>query len=405
MDAAYRLRTVDEAEWPAYGRAMAQVFHEVVDEEAHRAWRAVVDLDRFLAVDAPDGDVVGTAGAMSMPMSMAAAPPVACAAVTAVTVRPDHRRRGLLTAMVQRLLEDARAAGEPLAALFASEGAIYGRFGFGPAAPQQQLTVARSALATVAGDASLVRLVDAAEAKAQLPRIGAAHARRRGGALQRTSGWYDLWLDHRQAGHDGHAARWHAVVPGRGYAVFRVRDGDWADRRPGATLRVSELVAADDEAAAALWAFLGGMDLVTTVRAPARPVDDPLPYLVASEAEVDVAASLPLWVRLVDLPAALVGRHYDVADRVVLDVTDRQLPANVGRWVLDAGPHGATCEPTDEPADLALSTSWLAALLLGGVRATRLADAGRLRGVDDTLARRLDRLFDVGRAPWQPFDF
>lgn len=406
MDSGYALRPVAEDEWLDFGRAMSRVFHEVVTEEDVPRWRAVAPLGRFLAVEAPDGDLVGTGGVTPLPMSMPGAEPVACAGVTAITVRPDHRRRGLLTAMMQRLLDEAWEAGEPLAALFASEGRIYGRYGFGPAAPQQGLQVERATLESIDGRPSLVEVVDAAAAKRAFPPIMAAHARQRGGMLQRSAAWYDLWLDHERARDDeGHAARWHVVVPDRGYAVFRVRDGDWANRRPGGRLRVSELVSTDPEATAALWSFLGTVDLVTTISAPARPPDDPLPHLVAAESEVDTAAGMSLWVRLVDLPAALTARGYEVEDRVVLEVSDDQLPVNAGRWVLDAGPDGATCERTDAAPDLAVSTSLLATMYLGGVRATRLADAGRLPGAEPSLVRRLDRLFDVARAPWQPFDF
>lgn len=405
MEAAYTLRAVEEQEWLAYGRAMATVFHEPFDDDKFRLLRAAVDLDRFVAVDAPDGALVGTAGALALPMAMAGAPFVDCAAVTAVTVRPDHRRRGLLTAMMQRLLEDARAAGEPVAALFASEGRIYGRYGFGPAAPRQVLRVARSALATVDGDASAVRVVDATEAKRHLPAIEAVHARLRCGTLQRTPAFVDLWLDRDQDADEGYAARWHAVVPERGHVVFRVRDGDWADRRPGATLKVEELLATDVEARASLWAFLGSMDLVTTVVAPGRPIDDPLPHLVAAESDVDTTPDLALWVRLVDLPAALTARPYHVTDRVVFEVDDPQLPHNTGRWLLDVAPGAATCEPTDRPPDVTLPTGHLATLFLGGVAATRLADAGRLRGTGPEIVRRLDRLFAAPRAPWHSFDF
>lgn len=405
MDPAYTLRTLEDAEWQDYARLLWQVFHEVAHEDEMRRWHAVADPARHLAVDAPEGDLVGTAGAFSLAMSMGAADPVGCAAVTAVTVRPDHRRRGLLTAMMQRLLQDARDAGEPMAALFASEGRIYGRYGFGPGVPQQGLRTTPQALSTIEGDRSQVRVVDADSAKEHLPGIAAAHARQRGGMLQRTPAWYATWLDHRRESDDPYAARWHAVVPGRGYAVFRVRDGDWVDRRPGATLKVEELVATDPDATAALWSFLGSVDLVTTISAPARPADDPLPYLVAAESEVDPRPALPLWVRLLDLPAALTGRHYDVHDQLVLAVDDAQLPANTGRWSLEVGPGTARCERTDRPADVALSTSLLATLVLGGVAATRLADAGRLGDTAPSVVRRLDRLFATPRAPWQPFDF
>lgn len=407
MDASLTLRTLREGEFLAFGRAMQTVFLETPSDEELQRWATVCPVDRFVAVTGPDGAFVGTAGSHPMRISLPGASPVPCAGVTAVTVRPDHRRRGLLRAMLQRLLDDAVAAGEPVASLFASEGTIYGRFGFGPSAPAQGLTVRRDAVATVDGDPGLAELVDGDRARQLLPPIASAHARLRGGAMQRDPAWWSLWLDHeRDRDRDGtYGPRWHAVVPGRGYAVFRARDGEWTHRRPDGTLRVTELLATDDEAAAALWALLGSVDLVTRIEAPTRPLDDPLRFLLADEAELDTRAVLPLWTRLVDLPVALSSRGYDVADRLVLEVTDEQLPSNAGRWSLDAGPDGATCTRTTSTPDVVLSTSTLATLWLGGHRATTLADAGRLPGTAAAVVRRLDRLLEVPRAPWTSFDF
>jgi predicted acetyltransferase len=408
MDPSLTLRTLRDDEFLAYGRAMERVFLEHSDDDELERWRPVCPPDRFLAVTDPDGGYVGTAGSHPLAISWpGSAQPLRCAAVTGVTVRPDHRRRGVLRAMMQRLLDDAVAAGEPVAALFASEGTIYGRFGFGPSAPAHGLRITRDALATVDGDPGLVRLVDAEEAKAAFPAIATAHGRLRPGAVQRDDAWYVLWLDHHQEkGRDGTSgARWHGLVPGRGYVTFRGVDGQWSDRRPDGVLRVEELMALDDEAAAALWSFVAGVDLVRTVEAPYRPVDDPVRFLVANEAEVDVKAGMPLWLRLVDLPAALAARRYAVADRLVLDVRDAQVPANDGRWALQAGPDGAACTPTTDPADVTLSTSTLSTLALGGFRATTLADAGRLPGTGPHVVRRLDLLFDVPRAPWTAFNF
>lgn len=407
MDASLTLRHLDDESFLPFGRAMERVFLDATTDEELERWRPVCPVDRFLGVVDRDGDWVGTAGSHPMTISMHGADPVACAGVTAVTVRPDHRRRGLLRTMMQQLLEDAVAAGEPVATLFASEGTIYGRFGFGPSAPAHGLQMARSALATIDGDPGLVELVDADRAKELFPAIAAAHARLRGGGMQRSEAWWSLWLDHdRDKDPDGvYGPRWHALVPGRGYVVFRATEGEWANRRPDGKLKVAELIACDDEAAAALWTFVASIDLVTTVSAPYRPVDDPVRFLVANEAEVDIRAGMPLWARLVDLPAALTARGYDGTDRVVLDVTDDALPANTGRWALEVGPDGASCTRTDADPDVALPTSTLATLFLGGYRATTLADAGRLPGTPRDVVRRLDRLFDVARSPWTSFDF
>lgn len=225
--------------------------------------------------------------------------------------------------------------------------------------------------------------------------------------MQRGDAWWSLWLDHdRDRDPDGtYGARWHAVVPERGYAVFRATDGDWANRRPDGRLKVEEMIANDPEASAALWAFIASVDLVVTVEAAYRPVDDPVRFLLDNEAEVDTRPGTPLWTRPVDLPVALTARGYDVADRLVFDVLDEQVPTNTGRWSLDVSPDGASCTPTTDPADVELPITTLATLLLGGYRATHLADAGRLPGTAQEVVGRLDRLFAAARAPWTSFDF
>lgn len=407
MDADLTLRPVADDEFAAYCHAMGRVFLEPTRDEDVERWRPLCDLDRFLVAVTDDGQFVGTAGAHRFLMSMPGADPVPCAGVTDVTVRPDRRRRGLLRGMMQHLLEDAVAHDEPWAALYASEGAIYGRFGFGPSEPAQALEVPREALATVRGDSGLVTLVDAEQAKASFPDIIAMHARGRGGMLQRTSAWWSAWLDHEQdrTANGAFQHRWHAMVPGRGYAVFRATVGDSARRGPDGVLKVEELIANDPDATAALWAFLASVDLVETVRAGHRPLDDPLPFLLANEAAVDSRPSAPLWTRLVDLPTALCARGFDVAAQLVLEVHDEMRPANTGTWSLEAAPDGSECRRTDAAPDVAMSTGTLATLALGGVTATRLADAGLLPGTDPAVVGRLDRLFAVGRTPWTSFEF
>lgn len=407
MDPSLTLRRITDDDFLDWNRAMARVFMESFEEKESERWRALCPFDRFVTVTSPDGAHVGSAGSFPLSMSVPGGDPQGCAAVTAVTVRPDWRRRGVLTAMMQRLVDDAAQAGEPWAALYASEGTIYGRYGFGPAADRVNHTIARDALATVDGDPGLVEVIDADRALEALPPIAAAYAGQRGGTVLRDQEWWrDALMSHQESalGSDW-GARWHAVIPGRGYAIWRGKDGDWTHRRPNASLRVSEVVATDADAFHALLAFLASIDLVQEVQFPARPVDDPLRFAVANEAAVDTVPNLPLWVRLVDLPAALVGRGYDVTDRLVLEVSDDQLTSNTSRWSLEVGPDGAECQRTEAPPDVILSASHLATLSLGGFSATRLAGAGHLGGTDPSVIRRLDRLFAVARAPWSAFDF
>src|SRR5687767_9859728 len=92
----------------------------------------VAELDRSLALF--DGDrVAATAGIYSLEMSVPGAV-VPTAGITWVTVSPTHRRQGVLTAIMRRQLDELHEQErEPVAALWAAESSIYGRFGYAPA--------------------------------------------------------------------------------------------------------------------------------------------------------------------------------------------------------------------------------------------------------------------------------
>ena len=189
-----------------------------------------------------------------------------------------------------------------------------------------------------------------------------------------------------------------------GYAVYRVKDGDWAHRRPNATLQLVELLATDADAEAALWAFLGTVDLVSTVVFRRAPVDSPLRWLVADETMLRPVPTDPLYLRVLDVPTALTARTYRHDDTLVLDVVDAQVPANHGRWRLAVADGTTTCERTDDDPDVTLDVDVLGSLYLGGVSAVALADARRLDASSDVVDR-LDRMFRAARAPLSTFDF
>lgn len=307
------------------------------------------------------------------------------AGLTWVAVHPQHRRRGLASAMVRTHLERSRARGEALSALFASEPAIYGRFGYGCAAHHLTLTVPRGApLRDVVGTEGLevvFETADPARHSSLVADVHTAHVRpgwaHRATEAMRTRAVLDV-----PAWRDGAERLRIAVVSDaagepRGYALFQ-RKEHWSDlNRPEGTVRIRECVTLDGAASRVLWGALLDLDLMTTVKTGILATDDPLLHLL-----LDVRAAEPrptdnLWVRIVDLPAALEGRRYASAVDVVLDVTDHVLPANAGRWRLRAGPDGvAVTASTDDAADLALDVRELGAAYLGGVPLAALARAG-----------------------------
>ncbi len=392
------LRRVIDDEWLGFSRFWASGFHEEFDEADVQGWRDVLPAQRcWTSVD--EVGYVASSGAFPFRISVPGGTTLGCAGVTIVGVRTDHRRRGILRSMMERLHADAAANDEPVAALLASDGAIYGRFGYGAAEPRQTIRV-RSVDVAGIGDATRARMVTAATWLDVAPRLAAAIGARRGGMLTLSAGHWEAML----YSPDKHPNRFAAV--GEDAIVFyRTKDGPWDDRAADATLEVVRLLAIDDQAEADLWAHLGSVDLVTEITAHRCRSDDPLRWRVADEARVRDTSYMPVFIRLLDMPRALAARTYEVADRLVLRVHDASAPANDGTWSLDAGPDGCEVTATDDEADVELDVADLASLWLGGVSPAPLVAAGRIEVADPGVVGRLRRLFAVDLAPWTPFDF
>ncbi|MCG0064037.1 GNAT family N-acetyltransferase [Streptomyces tricolor] len=372
--------------------------------------RSLTEFDRSLAVW--DGDtLVGTSGAFSFRMTVPGGAVVPTAGVTMVSVAATHRRRGVLTSMMRRLLEDARAKGEPLAALFASEPAIYGRFGYGAATLQldAEIDTGRVTLALPAGtDEVRVRYAPPADVLAECEAVYAALVPRRPGMLARQPGWERAALVDPESEREG-ASALQCVVAERdggvtGYARFRTKMG-WGPSGHDGTVTVEDLAALDPATEAALWRFLFGIDLMTTLKVRGRPVDDAWQHLVS-----DIRRCLPQlrdagYVRLVDVGAALSARTYLTPVDVVFEVEDTFCPWNAGRWRLTGDAKGASCERTADAADLALTVRELGAAYLGGVSLLSLAAAGRVRELRPGALTEASVGFGSAVAPWLPHGF
>ena len=348
------------------------------------------------------GAVVATAGAYSFRMQLPGGTEVGCAGICRVAVRGDHRRRGLLTALMAEQLQAARERGEVVAALWASETPIYGRFGFGPAAPTVELTLARThAGLRIDGPVTEVALLDHGEAAGLLPGLHVAATRQRPGGIHRPE---RFWPSTLAPGSGEGPPRQIAWLPERGYAIYRL-EPDWSAAGPAGTVRVEELIATDAAAAAALWRFVTDVDLAGRTVAGRRPVDDPVLAMLVDEGRAERVGDWPLQLRLVDLRGALGARGYAADDRLVLEVEDRQLPDQAGRWALLTASGGGVAERSNEAPELSLGIDALGAVFLGGVRTTQLVAAGRVRQHRAGAAARLDRMLATEVAPWHGFMF
>ncbi|MFD9617220.1 GNAT family N-acetyltransferase [Streptomyces virginiae] len=389
------------------------VFHDRPEKEVREKHHALLaSCDR---IGAYDGTVLaGFMAAHDFRLSVPGAD-LPCPGLTFVGVAPTHRRRGLLTGLMTEMLRRTADAGSPLAALWASEAAIYGRFGYGSATTGVTVEIdsTRPLALRIDPDRRPLRMVDPDEAVAVVgPFHEAARALRAGRPTRSAERWSQEWLAE-QDEEDEELSPPRIIVLGEadrpiaGYVLYRTKpeDGAGAARVPG-LVRVDELEADTPAVAAALWECLASLDLTGTVRAWGRPVDDPLLHFAADRDQVRVTAQFPaLWLRLIDVRAALTERSWAAPVEVVLEVHDARMPANAGRFRLAAGPDGATYEHADSAADLSLDVRELAACYLGGTRVQELVAAGLVREHTPGSAAALDAALRTAVLPHTADEF
>ncbi|MCR6482238.1 GNAT family N-acetyltransferase [Amycolatopsis sp. OK19-0408] len=349
-----------------------------------------------------DGDApIGVASSFDTEIAVPGGAVVGVAAVDGVGVRADRTRRGVLTALMAAQLADVAARGVALAVLHASEPTIYGRFGYGSAALGKTVRVARPAArlherVPASGD---VRMLTPDEAVKEIPGLYRRIGLHRPGMLGRPDLWWPIAHDRHVGPAGSHVVAVHSGPDGDdGFVVYDTvehRSLDAPDE--GAVLKVRDLQAAGPVARAALWRFLLSVDLVSAVHARHRPVDEPVAAMLTDHRHArSLDVEDDLWLRPVDVAAALGARTYRTVGPVVLAVTDRTLPANTGHYTV--GPDGAA--RTDTAADLALDVDTLGMLYLGQWSATALAQAGRIEVRDPAAVARADELFTTVAAPW-----
>ena len=397
------IRPIQPEEMEAFFQASTAAFGSDLSPEFMEQARATGEIDRTLAVF--DGaEIVGTTGIFSLNLTVPGAA-LPTAGVTWVSVKPTHRRGGVLTKMMRQQLSDIRERSEPLAALWASESIIYGRFGYGLAAEGVELRVerTRTAFAHEPPVCGRARLVSRDEALAAWPAIYDQVLSTQPGMYSRSEAWWReraLRPSEGRAGFSGNFYVQYEEDRPLGYARYRVRPGGQAGL-PDGSLSVRELMAASESAYAALWNYLFGVDLIGTIEAHLRHIDEPLFWMLADPRRLVRRPGDTLWLRIVDVAAALEGRRYAAEGRLLFEVRDRFCPWNEGRYELEAGGEGARCRPTDAEPEITLDVADLAAAYLGGARLQTLRRAGRAEGDSEAL-RRADAIFTWDPLPWCP---
>ncbi|WP_375431285.1 GNAT family N-acetyltransferase [uncultured Friedmanniella sp.] len=385
--------------------AAMRVFSIDFDEETWPS-RGVFEPERSFGFRV-DGRWVSTCTAYSRSLTVPGGATLPSAAVTFVTVAPSYRRRGLLNQMMRHQLDDTVARGEPVALLWASEAAIYGRYGYGTAAGSLAVSGATGDLvfrADVDLGSGSVGEVDLADWRAAVEPLHARLLPERPGALTRSALWWDSATSDAPIRRGGASAFRFALHYARsgavdGYLAFRTRGAGSGVVSADLQVGVAELDATNAASYARLWRFVFDLDLVRTVRAT-LPVDDPLPYLLRDADALGSARGESLFARLVDLPRALEARRYAVPVDLVLGVRDSVLPQNNGAFRLRGGPDGAEVSRVQDDPDVTLDVRDLATLYLGGTPATVLQRAGLVTEHTVGAVAQLSAAFAWNRLPF-----
>jgi len=386
-----------------YGRAIfgiGQYFGAAPDEERLQRFSKVLDIERMHAA-LDGGQVVGGAGAFSFDFSVPGGT-LPCAGVTVVGVYPTHRRRGALRLLMDTQLRDVHERGEPIAALWASEETIYGRFGYGLASWVGEVKIARewNAFAQPLERRGQARFVTPEQALELFPPVWEALRRERPGVISRTHDWWELRTLRLPDEEKANPKRFVVLdLDGetQAYAIYRPHPS-FAEGVSNARTEVVEAIGATPQATAELWRFLLDIDWTATFEAELLPPDHPLFLLLANPRRAKYRLGDGLWVRLVDVGAALSGRAYRGEGSIVLDVRDAVCPWNEGRWKLEGG----SAARTDADADIALDVSALGSAYLGAVSFDELRSALRVEELVDGAVQRADALFGWRPLPWCP---
>ena len=394
------MRNITSEEFIEWVRVEARAYGNRLDHDPELL-RPHFDLDRSIAVF-DQGDIVGGAHSHRVQMSVPGGSTFV-AGVANVEVQPTHRRQGIMTMMMRHQINDVYERGEPMTALFASESIIYGRFGYGVASMYERWEIDRQHTAYVQPYDSPGRIsfVEPEDIAGEFAGVFKRAINDRPGVFE--SAALVRW--------EREARAPELTQGGRGglfFIVYRAEgttDGYAIYRTSGNRVVVTELIAATREANTALWRFCFDVDLMHSTEALRRPVDDPLPWMLADPRRLQRSPRDGMWLRLVDVAASLGLRNYMESGRLVMGVSDGLCPWNDQAFELEGSPEGSDCRPTNSAPDLVLGVSNLAAAYLGAVGFTTLSRAGLVEERTPGALLRADRMFSVQNQAWTPHGF
>lgn len=351
-----------------------------------------------------DGTPVGLTASIAFEMTVpgGVAP---CAGITWVGVMPTHRRRGVLTELMRKQLDDLHERGEPLAALWASEPVIYGRFGYGIAAPAASMEAEHAGFAfrDDPGPTGTARLLTKEEARKLFPPVYERARLQRAGMMSRSSERWDGRVEDPEHWRDGASPKYYVLIELDGapeaFAMYRVKQ-KWERGMSQSELVLVDAIATSTEATRELWRYIFGVDLIAKVSLWNYDPATPLFLMVKDARRLQLKISDGIWLRLVDVGEALRRRSYVGDGSVVLEVTDAFCPWNEGRYLA-----GEDAGPTEGAAELRLSAADLASAYLGAFSFERLSAAGRVEELSEGAIARASALFRTELPPWCPEPF
>jgi predicted acetyltransferase len=360
-----------------------------------------VDVERVLcAIDG--GSIVGAVATHRFDISIPGGS-LPLGAVSNAFVFPTHRRQGLLTKMMDSQLREVHERGEPLSALTASESVIYGRYGFGVGTFMERWNIEKqhTTFAHSPEWRGGTRFVGPDEVRNVFPDVYRRATANRPGVIEPPQwSWDGIAADPPGPWRHGGTPFFHVVYEedGRadGFATYRIR---------GDTVVVRDLMGVTDAAVAALWRYCFDIDLRARTETSNRPVDEQLYWMLADPRRLKKERLDRVWLRLVDVRAALSARTYMTTDSLVIEVKDTFCEWNDGRYELAGSPDGAECRLTARKPDIVMSAADLAHVYLGTTPLSPLVRAGRIEERTKDAALRASNMFAVELQPWCPFDF
>ena len=406
-----------DAETSAWLRAAALGFHEPEPTPEHLFRTAqVYESDRRVLTGAYAANPpprawdttlpVATCGTLVKPLNVGGGRSLDAQLIATVTVRPTHRRRGLMREMISSALRNARHDGHPVAILSSMEATIYGRFGFGAATFSRQVEVDTGARFCLRhAPQGSVEIADPATLLDLAPRVFDRFHAQTLGSVQRPASYpckiSGAWAEDRPEPDKGVRSALHYDPAGDidGYVTYKVLDWEIEPL----TIRVIDIVGASQNAYLGLWDYLASIDLVTRVQFGHASMASALPWAMGDRRGFKVVGEDDgLWLRVLDPVAALEARPYDADGDLRIALSDPLAIAD-GVYAISVrnGHAKVTPETTSSvPADVSMDVSALGSLYLGGVRAHVLAQSGQIASRSAVALDTLDALLAHDEPPY-----